>query len=184
MLLATALILGFTACIPSVKPFYTSKDVVFETRLLGGWHDPNETDDSQWKFEAAGTNSYKLTVMEGNGKKGEFTATLFKLKNHHFIDLVPSKCEFAENQADIIGWALVPGHLLIRVTRFEPELEMAFFDFDKLAKLLKEEPNALQHHREDDRFVITAETAALQKFVLKHLGDGELFGDKSRMVRR
>lgn len=185
ILLATALVLGFTACIPSVRPFYTAKDVVFEPRLIGTWGERDESaDGTKWKFESAGTNTYKLTLTEDKGKKGEFNATLFKLKEQYFIDLVPSKCEFAENQADMVAWTLVAGHLLVRVTQFEPELEMAFFDFDKLDKMLKANPKVLAHHREEDRVVIIAETAALQKFVMKHSEDGELFGDKTKMVRK
>lgn len=184
IILATALVIGFTACIPSVKPFYTPKDVVFEPRLVGEWHDAKEPSEEGWKFEPAGTNRYKLTVTEKHEKKGEFIATLFKLKEHHFIDLVPSKCEFAENQADIVGYSLVPGHLLVRVTQLEPKLEIAFVDFDKLAKLLKAHPKALAHHEEEDRIVLTADTAALQKFVLKHMESGDFFGDKAALQRK
>ena len=36
---------------------------------------------------------------------------------------------------------------------------------------------------EDDRFVLTASTRDLQRFVLKHLAEGELFDKPGEMVR-
>jgi len=68
--------------------------------------------------------------------------------------------------------------------RNEPELKLAFFDFDWLQKHLGKNPKALAHHREDDRFLLTAGTRDLQKFVLQHLGEGELFAKPDVMVRQ
>jgi hypothetical protein len=43
----------------------------------------------------------------------------------------------------------------------------------------------LAHHREgDERIVLTAGTRDLQRFVLKHLGEGELFQKPNEMVRK
>jgi len=82
---------------------------------------------------------------------------------------------------------MFPGHLLVHVPQIEPTLKLEFFDYDWLAKYLDKNPSALEHHREGERIVLTADTRALQKFVLKHLGKNELFkaansGDE--MVRR
>ncbi len=185
ILAATALIIGLTACIPSVKPFFTAKDLVFETKLLGEWQEKGKTNDPAcWKFEREGTNDYKLTIKESEEKEGVFSAHLFKVKTEYFLDLTPTKCEFAKDQTDWVAFAMFPGHLLARITQFEPELKLAFFDFDKLTKLLKENPSAVEHHQENDRFVLTADTAALQRFVMSHLGEGELFGEAGEMVRK
>ena len=79
---------------------------------------------------------------------------------------------------------MFPGHLLVRVSQLEPELKLAFFDFDWLQKYLEKNPKALAHHQEGDRIVLTAGTRDLQKFVLKHLGEGELFEKPGAMVRQ
>ena len=58
--------------------------------------------------------------------------------------------------------------------QFEPELKLAFFNFDWLGKFLEKNPKALAHHAEDTkdkeggRLILTAGTRDLQKFVLKH----------------
>lgn len=180
---AAAAILA-AACIPSVNPFYTAKDVVSDPRLLGEWQEKGKTNDPEiWKFEQSTNNTLKLTVVE-QGKTGEFAAHLFKLGQEQFLDLIPTDCNYATNQADLVAFSMFPGHLLVRVQQIEPELSLAFFDFDWLENYLKQNPKALAHHLESDRIVLTADTRDLQKFVLKHSGTNELFKESGQMVRR
>ena len=163
-----------SACIPSVNPFYTDQDVVFDPRLLGDWRAcPQES----WFFEKAGDKKYKFTVTEHNGKKGEFDARLFKLKDNLFLDITPTTLELKEDQAELVGAAMIPGHLLIRVREIEPALKANFFDWDWLQKYLEKNPKSLAHRSigDKDGFVLTATSRELQSFVLKHLKDGELF---------
>lgn len=172
------------ACIPSVKPFYQEKDVVFDPRLLGDWRGGESAKDTQiWRFKDRGRQSYDLTIIESEAKEGRFVARLFQLKQGLFLDLTPSDVEFATHQADLVAWAVFPGHLLVRVVALEPSLRLAFFDYDWLEKHLKANPKALAHHREDDRFLLTASTPELQRFVLKHLADEGLFQKPGEMVR-
>jgi hypothetical protein len=182
-LLATTFLLA--ACIPSVNPFYTAKDLAFDTRLLGEWQEKDKPQEPEiWKFEKADDKSYKLEVTEKGGKQGQFSAHLFKLKEHYFLDLTPTDCSYATNQADLVAASMFAGHLLAHVTQIEPELRIAFTDFDWLQKQLTNNPSVLPHRREGDSFLLTASTKELQKFVLKHLGEGELFGKPGEMVRR
>jgi len=179
--LLTIALLG--ACVPSLNPFYTEKDVVFETKLLGIWQEKEKPGEPEmWKFEGDKDKAYKLTVTEKEGKQGEFAAHLFKLKEEYFLDIVAT--EIGTNVADLITASLIPGHLLFRVPQIEPELKIAGTDYDWLQKYLKEHPKALAHHVDDDRITLTAETAELQSFVLKHLGEGELFGKPGEMIRK
>jgi hypothetical protein len=178
---AAALLLA--ACIPSINPFYTDKDVVFEKKLLGEWQEKEKADEPQsWYFEEAKDKAYKLTVTEKEGKQGEFEAHLFKLKQEYFLDIFAT--EIGTNVADLVKMSLIPGHLLLRISQFDPELKLAMTDVDWLDKYLKEHPKALAHHRDEDRIFLTAETADLQSFVLKHLGEDELFGKPGEMIRK
>lgn len=172
------------ACIPSVQPFYTDKDLVFESRLLGEWTKGKDDEAEVWKFEQAGDRAYTLTLTDKEGKKGEFAAHLFKLKNEHFLDIIPTDCEYANDQAEMVAASMFPGHLLLRVPQLTPELKLAFCDFDWLAKHLADNPKALAHHREDKRIVLTASTKELQKFVLAHLREEEFFGTPDTFLRK
>lgn len=178
-----ALAVLLAACIPSVYPFYTDKDVVFDQRLLGEWHDTGDTNNPEiWKFAQSTNNAYNLTVVE-DGKTGEFAAHLFKLKQDEFLDLIPTDCKFADNQAGLVAVSMFPGHLLLHVSQIEPSLKVAMFNLDWLEKYLEQNPKALAYHQEASGVVLTADTAALQNFVLSHLGTNELFQEGGEMVR-
>jgi len=58
--------------------------------------------------------------------------------------------------------------MLVWVAAIEPELTLAFLDFEWLGDHLAENPQSLAHHQEDDRLLLTADTPALQHFVLRH----------------
>jgi hypothetical protein len=173
------------SCLPSINPFYTDKDVIFDPRLLGAWQEQDKTEKPDvWKFEGTTNKTYELTVTQEERKQGVFTAHLFQLQQEFFLDLIPADCEFATNQADLVAFSMFPGHLLVRVTQIEPKLKLALFDFDWLQKYLEKNPKALAHRQEGDRLLLTAGTRDLQEFVLQHLGEGELFAKPDTMVRR
>lgn len=184
LMLATVAGLLLTACIPSMNPFYSAKDIVFEPTLLGEWTASDSSDEPQhWKFERHEDSTYDLTVRDEDGAHGHFKATLFKLENHTFLDLIPSECDYTTNQTDLVAFAMFPGHLLIHVTQIKPELKMAFCDFEWLGNQLEDDPKALMHHTEDERILLTASTKQLQRFVLKHLKSEELFSDYGTLTR-
>lgn len=172
------------SCVPSVNPFYMEKDVVSDARLPGVWQEAGKDKPEIWKFEATETNAYQLTVTEEGDKTGVFAAHLFKLGAEQFLDLSPAECHFATNQADLVAVAMIPGHLLVRVAQLQPNLHLAFCDPDWLKKFLEKNPEAIAHRSEKDGIVLTAETRALQKFVLQHLGKDELFGNGGELVRQ
>ena len=173
-----------SACVPSVNPFYSSGDTLCDPRLLGEWREKGKADGTPtWFFETGEDKSYKLTVTEDKGKQGVFNAHLFKLQGELFLDILPSDCKFDPEQADLVGFALFPGHLLLRVSRVEPSLMLAFCDYDWVDHHLEENPAALAHHREGKRLLLTAGTPDLRRFVLAHLREGELFKPADEFVR-
>ena len=179
---AAAILLA--ACIPSVNPFYEEKDVVVDSHLAGEWQDKDNTNNPEiWKFEQSTNNGFNLTVRQ-EGKTGKFNAHLFHLKQERFLDLIPTDCNYASNQADLVSFSMFPGHLLLRVAQTDPELQLAACDYDWLEKYLEKNPKALGHHLESERIVLTADTRDLQKFVMKHLGTNELFKEYGAMVRK
>ena len=169
------------SCIPSVNPFYTQKDIAFDTGLLGEWRQVEADKTEEWKFEKDEDDAYKLVVKDKEGKTGEFKAHLFKLKQERFLDLIPSDCSFATNQADLVGFSVFPGHLVFRVNQLGPQLSLAAMNYDWLEKHLKAYPKALAHRRHDNGILLTADTRSLQRFILAHLHEGELFGDPGEM---
>ncbi len=184
ILLTFAAVALLCSCVPSVNPFYTDKDVVTDSRLLGVWQETGKDQPELWKFESGETNAYKVTITENADKTGVFTSHLFKLGDKYFLDLIPAECNYATNQAGLISVAMIPGHLLLRVSQFEPNLHLACMDADWLKKFLAKNPQAIAHRQDDGDIIFTAETRDLQKFILQHLGKGELFSEGGDLVRR
>lgn len=167
-----------SACVPSVNPFYTAKDVVTDPRLAGIWLEAKDN-PAKWKFELAANNAYAVALTEDRDKSGKFEGYLFKLGLDFFLDLTPMECHFATNQATLTGAAMIPGHLLVRVQFAESKLNLAFCNPDWLKKFLEKNPAAISHRVVDGNIILTAETDALQRFVRQHLGEDELFGQGS-----
>jgi len=162
----TALLTG--CLVTSVYPFYQQKDLAFEPALLGDWTNPKEAGE-HWKFERESTNAYRLTYTS-DGKDYLMRAHFFKLGENAFLDM------FTMEAAGDAEPPPIPSHFLFRVFQPGPNPKLAAMNYDWLKELLNKEPAALRHHiiadeekPDDTRLILTADTAELQKFILKNL---------------
>ena len=183
-------ILGGCLPVMSLHPLYTKekKEVVFENKLLGTWVDDS---NSIWDFKRADANenAYKLTFTDKEGKKGSFVAHLVKRENKLFLDVYPSEPPWDEKDPNKVEWPyntlfFIPVHTFIKINGIEPELKLQLTDDDELNKLLKEDPNAIEHTSIEDKLVLTASTEKLQAFVLKYADDSRVFGEESVLTRK
>jgi hypothetical protein len=168
--------------VTSVYPFYTPKDLVFEPALVGAWAQADSTNaaNEHWKFEKAEAQAYKLTVQDKD-ERTEYDTYLFKLQGKLFLDLCPR--ERPDNS--------LPLHYLLQVGRLEPALEMNMLDYDWLKKLIEADPKAIRHlvvpkklgETGEGDLVLTADTAELQAFILKHMATEGAFGKAMVMNR-
>jgi hypothetical protein len=189
-----ALLLVTGCIVTSVNPLYTEKDLVFEPALVGAWSEGEGKDT--WAFEKAGERKYKLLHTDEKGRIGEFEAHLLKLDKYQFLDLhlvdPGQKEEWQINELAALAIIMRPGHLFFKVSQIQPTLQLSALDEDWLKKLLEKDPKVIQHERiqfgsdntNDYRYVLTAETKALQKFVLKYADSEEAFGDKPGELKR
>jgi len=107
------------------------------------------------------------------------------LNDYFFLDLKPSDVELDATQADVIGWALIRGHLILRVDELDSKLKLTVGEPDWLNEYLRQNPKALADFKQGTNVeFITASTQDLQQFVLAHLGKNELFGEPGVLVHR
>jgi hypothetical protein len=173
------------SCVPSVNPFYTDKDVVTDLRLAGTWAETGKKERALiWDFAPATNNACAVALRDDDGKTGKFEGHLFKLGKELFLDLTPTECKFDDKQAGFVNIAMLPGHLLFRVKLADDKFSMAVCKPDWIQKFLEKNPAAIAHRVVDGCVILTADTAALQKFVLQHLGKDELFGDAGEFIRQ
>ena len=167
-LLSLAVVL--TGClVTSVYPFYTEKDLSFEPGLVGQWANPKESGE-RWTFEKDGEKIYKFTY-NSDGKISVMQARLFKLGSQSFLDMFTTV-----EPKDEVQPRPIPAHFLMRADQLTPTVKLAPLNYEWLKEFLAKNPKALRHHLipsgdkpEDTRLVLTADTAELQQFILKHL---------------
>ena len=179
--LAAVLILStlFWGClVPSLHPIYTEKDLVFDPKLVGVW---GEGDDV-WRFSKEGEKAYRLNVTV-DGKPGAFKAHLVELEGHRFLDIQPKALDLDEEDAPL-HWALcLPTHVFMRINVAGDTLKMASPDADDWTAYLKEHPDALKHEIVDGDVVLTADTSALQKFLVKMLEEKDAWNGLETLTR-
>jgi len=180
--------LALAGCVPSWNPFYTEKDLAFESALVGSWRPVEAKENSKefWEFTKAGDKLYQLTQTDEEGRKANFEARLFKLKEHLFLDLYLTKVEGDDLKVNAwAGISLVPAHLLLKVDLSESGVKLAAMNPEWLKEFLKQNPGAIAHRAvSDGSIVLAAGTDELQKFVLAHLGDKDFIGGPMEMKRR
>jgi hypothetical protein len=169
--------------VTSVYPFYTDKDLVFEPALLGDWtgtDDENPASKEFTRVERLGDQGYCATSFN-EAQTNSIIFHLFRLKNQLFLDTCPTN-----QQVD-----LIQVHQVSKVMQVSPEFINASLNYKWLEELLKKNPKAIRHTVVNDKFdgdhseriVLTADTAELQKFILKHLNNTNAWGKPSKSNR-
>jgi hypothetical protein len=186
-----AVIVG--GCVPvlSLHPLYTEKDVVLDQKLYGTWVTDSNDSKTTWEFKSIDDpkNAYNLIFTDEDGKKGSFVAHLVKLQDKLFLDIFPSELPWKPEDPNNMDWPynsffLIPAHTFIKVDSIEPQLKLRLTLESKMEKLLKENPNAIEHNSIGDRLVLTDSTKNLQAFVLKYANDERVFTDQVTLNRK
>lgn len=182
---ALAACLLLAGCVvTSVYPYFTAKDVVVDPALVGTWAELDQSDpgNQHWEFARTNGQAYTLLIRQAD-ETNQFKAHLFELRGRRFMDAEPW-----ERPEDFI-----PPHYLFQVHRLDAKgLEMSIMSQKWLENLLEAKPKAIAHlwidrdadDRKQGRLVLTADTASLQAFVLKHAADTNAFATLFKLVRR
>lgn len=161
---------AFAACVPSIHPLYTDKDLVFKDGLLGTWIDE---DSLSWAFQKEGDKAYKLTLTNDEwAQPAVFDVYLVQLKDYLFLDMYPHETGIDN---DWLKFHLIPAHTFWTVRLEEGMLKLGVLNYKWLDEELSKRWTRLAHERVDDMIIMTAPTKKLQKFFLKHADDPEAF---------
>jgi hypothetical protein len=168
--------MALTACAPSLHPFYTDKDIIFNEALLGVWMDDS---GGTCKFTKSGDNYYDLLVL--NDEPVRFEARLIDLGGVTFLDLYPKPLG---KEINLYPEHFVPAHTLARVTIARDTISISLMDGHWLKELSDQNQLELKHERVNgDMIALTAPTRELQTFALKHANDKEAFDEASVLHR-
>lgn len=179
MLIIAALTQG--CVVTSLRPLYTEKDVVFDKYLLGEW----KGDDETWLFKEGKDNAYQVIIFDKDSS-AEFEVRLVRLGSYTFMDMMPWERDLEGKGVSIISWLhYVPVHSFSRITLGEDT-----FNFDwgisenwfaeHVEKSAKPE---VRYEKQDNSYLLTDDTGALQRFVLRHADEKDFFGDMNELKR-
>jgi hypothetical protein len=169
--------------VPSVYPFYTDSQVVFDGTLVGAWVKIGGNGTNAWTFEKSGDKEYKLVISDEKGPY-EYSTHLFKFDSQTFMDCVPAQ----KVSGDLPG---IPSHYLLKVEQIQPVLKWSTLNYKWVSEFLEKNPGAVPHtvayanpdDTNSEYVILTAETKELQKFVHKHLDNTNMFTDLDDMKR-
>ena len=178
-------ILGSCVPVMSLHQLYNEQDVVFDQKLLGTWvGDSNDTMEFTWPEKEGKTYRLIYTSIDkdkGKEMKGIFTVHLVKLKDKLFLDIFPEGLPCGKlDDPNEVKWFynvffITPMHTFVVVDSIEPKLKLRLTDNEKMKEFLEKDPNAIKHEMLEDNPMLTANTAELQKFVLKHVDNNDVF---------
>ncbi len=181
------------SCIPSLYPLYRDKDLLTDDRLNGVFSDG---EDDCWEFRHIGPEeagalggdwkhyrsgyTYHLTVSE-DGIKEDFAAHLLRLGEDLYLDFFPVEYEICP---DFLSMHLAPSHIFAKVELADEHIVFHFFDPDWLDELIEKDRIKISHVELSDRYLLTAKTEELQKFILKFANDSTTFIEADTLPRK
>ncbi len=177
---ALVLLMG---CVPSLHPFYTDKDLLFQPALVGNWMD-TENPNNTWDFVKSNDTSYIITYTE-DSTPGKFDGHFFKLGNQLYLDIYPQEIpkEIADQMNGYYKMHLIPTHTLLKITLSGDTMLMAAMDPDVFKKMSEAKTLTVKHEQDkDNNVILTASPLELQNFVKKNTK--EIFGKPGVLVRK
>lgn len=171
-----SVLLGLSACVPSLHELYTEKDLVFDPALLGDWVEDKADSTSTLTFAKGEGKEYKLVSADGDNRS-TLIAHLVRLGDNLFLDLASDP----SLDCHTLAW---PVHMFVLVTQTGPALQMRDFDEDWLKVFLTKNPGALKHEVVDKDIIVTASTKQLQSFLLRHVNTKAAFSQPVQYVRK
>jgi hypothetical protein len=164
-----ALVPILTACVGSIQPVYTDKDLVYDANLLGDWQDSSSSATAS--ITAAKSTAYAIAFTDEEGRAGAFSGHLARIGDMTLLDLEP--LALPETLSETYRDHFVPLHSFFFVEQGRDRLRLTTVDPGHLRDFLQAQPNAVAHFEHDNDIVLTAGPRELQPFLAtyrKHPG--------------
>ena len=190
ILLMLLLIFFLQGClVKSLHPFYTENDIIFNKELLGKWTDK---DSATWEIRQhmrttgilkpdKPDKSYEISFTDNKGTS-RFAAHLFQLDDKLYLDFLPTDISCGN---DFSAVHVIATHSLARVDFSGGKIMIRWYNEEWLIGLFNKNKIRIAHERvpydpdlkdpESMQVILTAQTAELQKFIIKYGNDPEAF---------
>lgn len=186
LILIVAVVSIFSSCIPSLHPLYTEETKIAKPEILGEWLDLEDPDSSAtWSFVQDGEKTYELKIDQGD-MQDFYEINMVEINNTVYMDIYPVDLHegtLGQHDNSFLNMHLLPVHNFARVKLSENQLELEFFDYELLEKLLEEKKVRIKHEETEAGYVLTAQPEELQLFFEKYVND-DFFDSMVELVRK
>lgn len=193
VLLIIALAALVVSCIPSLYPLYKPGDLLLNDKLEGIFR---SDDEDYWEIEKLdlaweqkfgdGWNAYqsgytyKLTVREEELVQ-DFAMHLLQLGGDYYLDFYPVNFDVPHK---FLREQLIPAHIFAKAEISDKYLVLHFFNNDWLKGLFEESQIRISHVELPSRWLLTAKTDELQKFIVKYANDSTAFIEADTLLKK
>jgi hypothetical protein len=178
IVLAIAMILFISDCVPSLHPLYDDRNLTFNPTLIGTW--VNEDGEDTCFFQQSGDSAYDVVYTQ-TASISKFEAHLVKLDGGLFLDTYPEEPNCGN---DFYKMHIILAHIFSKIQINGDTLQMALLDNEWLDKQLTDGKINIAHEYIDDVTVLTASTTSLQEFVNTYADDEDAFPNPITYYRR
>ena len=159
--------------VSSLQPLYIdeSKDVVYDPLLIGSWADKENKETLT--FAQSGGKVYEVTYT-ADSATAKFYGRLVQVGSSKYLDVYPQEQDIDTGSYQNGLYKLMtinPTHFFVQVKDEGDVLKIAILDLDKLKKMLDAKKAKIAHEKIDDRIILTASPAEMQKFITKYAQD-------------
>jgi len=182
----TFLAIFLSSCLRTLHPIFTSKDILYESKLLGTWKTENQgtngftiisnlsadnTIELPEKISAIKQKGYLISYQDEDGKATEqYIAFLARIGKHLYFDYFPAEKKDNKTVDEFFTSHFVKMHTSYRVNiSKDGSFELSQLDESYVTKLINEKKIRISHEKDaNGNIVITASTDELQQYIKKY----------------
>ncbi|HEX6169148.1 MAG TPA: hypothetical protein VFZ33_05610 [Chitinophagaceae bacterium] len=186
LLAFTFLIIFLSSCLRTLHPIFTTKDIVYEPKLIGSWKTESQgtkgfvtitnlaVDNSielPEKISTIKQKGYLISYQQVDGKATEqYIAFLARIGKHLYFDYFPADKKDNKTIDEFFASHFVKMHTSYRLDiSKDGSFELSQLDESYVTKLIDEKKIRISHEKDvKGNIVITASTDELQQYILKY----------------
>ena len=186
ILAITFLAIFLSSCLRTLHPIFTSKDIIYESKLLGRWKTENQGTDGfavitnlatgnsieiPEKISAIKHKGYLVSYQDEDGNATEqYIAFLVHIGKHLYFDYFPADKKDGKPIDEFFASHFVKMHTSYRVEiSKDGSFELSQLDESNVTKLINEKKIRISHEKDaTGNIVITASTDELQQYIIKY----------------
>ena len=198
----TFLVIFLSSCLRTLHPIFTTKDIVYDPKLIGTWKTENQgtkgfviitnlaVDNSielPEKISTIRQKGYLISYQDEDGKAtGQYIAFLARIGKHLYFDYFPADKKDSKTIDEFFASHFVKMHTSYRVDfSNNGSFELSQLDELYVTKLIDEKKIRISHEKgANGNIVITASTDELQQYIIKYGDEPGAYGNEKTVFTK